>query len=67
MSQRNHPPTVKLPNSHWQCVVIGGGITGSGIVNELALRGISSALFEKNDFASGTSSKTGKLVHQHRG
>jgi glycerol-3-phosphate dehydrogenase len=44
-------------------VVIGGGITGAGIARDAALRGMKVALFEKGDYASGTSSKSSKLVH----
>jgi len=44
-------------------VVIGGGITGTGIARDAALRGLKVALFEKADYASGTSSKSSKLVH----
>ena len=44
-------------------VVIGGGIAGAGAARDLALRGVSVALFEKGDFASGTSSKSSKLIH----
>lgn len=44
-------------------VVVGGGITGAGVALDAASRGLSVALFEKNDFASGTSSKSSKLVH----
>lgn len=44
-------------------IVIGGGIQGAGIAREARLRGLSVALFEKNDFASGTSGKTSGLIH----
>ncbi|MBK9030253.1 MAG: glycerol-3-phosphate dehydrogenase/oxidase [Myxococcales bacterium] len=44
-------------------VILGGGITGAGIARDAALRGMSVALFEKNDFGSGTSSKSSKLIH----
>ena len=44
-------------------VVLGGGITGAGIARDAALRGLRVALFEKGDFASGTSSKSSKLIH----
>ena len=44
-------------------VILGGGITGAGIAREAALRGISFLLVEKGDFASGTSSRSSKLVH----
>ena len=43
--------------------VIGGGITGAGIARDAAMRGLKVALFEKGDFASGTSSKSSKMIH----
>lgn len=48
---------------NYDVVVIGGGIVGAGIARDAALRGLSVALFEKSDYASGTSSKSSKLVH----
>ncbi|HEU4611944.1 MAG TPA: glycerol-3-phosphate dehydrogenase [Kofleriaceae bacterium] len=47
----------------YDLVVIGGGITGVGIARDAALRGLKVALFEKNDYASGTSSKSSKMIH----
>lgn len=44
-------------------LVIGGGITGTGIARDAAMRGLSVALVEQNDFAFGTSSRSSKLVH----
>src|SRR5215831_20409397 len=44
-------------------LVIGGGITGAGVALDAASRGLSVALVERDDFASGTSSKSSKLVH----
>ncbi len=44
-------------------LVIGGGITGAGIAQDAAARGIKTILVDKNDFASGTSSRSSKLVH----
>ncbi len=44
-------------------VVIGGGITGAGIALDASSRGLKVALVEKGDFASGTSSKSTKLIH----
>ncbi len=44
-------------------IVIGGGITGAGIALDAVSRGLSVALIEKNDFASGTSSRSTKLIH----
>ncbi len=43
--------------------VVGGGIVGAGIAQDAASRGLSVILLEKRDFASGTSSKTTKLIH----
>ena len=43
--------------------MIGGGITGAGVALDAASRGFSVALVEKADFASGTSSRSSKLVH----
>jgi len=44
-------------------LVIGGGITGAGVALDAATRGLRTALVERDDFASGTSSKSSKLVH----
>ena len=44
-------------------LVVGGGITGAGIALDAAARGMSVALVERGDFASGTSSKSSKLIH----
>ena len=43
-------------------VVVGGGITGAGVALDAALRGFDVLLVERGDFASGTSSKSSKLV-----
>lgn len=47
----------------WDLIVIGGGITGAGILREAARAGLRTLLVEQNDFASGTSSWSTKLVH----
>ena len=44
-------------------LVIGGGITGVGVALDAAHRGLRTALIERGDFASGTSSKSSKLIH----
>ncbi|MDB5101333.1 MAG: dependent oxidoreductase [Cyanobacteria bacterium RYN_339] len=44
-------------------LVVGGGVVGAGIAWEAALRGLRVAVLEKHDFASGTSSKSSKLLH----
>jgi len=43
--------------------VIGGGITGAGIARDAAMRGLSVALVEARDYASGTSSRSSKMIH----
>lgn len=48
---------------HWDMIVIGGGITGAGIVREAARAGLRCLLVEQGDFAIGTSSRSSKLVH----
>ncbi len=50
-------------NKTWDLVVIGGGITGSGILREAGRMGLKTLLLEKNDFAWGTSGRSSKLVH----
>jgi len=49
--------------SHWDLVVIGGGITGAGIFRETARMGMRTLLVERMDYAWGTSSRSSKLVH----
>jgi glycerol-3-phosphate dehydrogenase len=52
-----------LRNDTFDVLVVGGGITGAGVVLDAAARGMRAALIERDDFASGTSSKSSKLVH----
>lgn len=53
----------QMASQQFDLLVIGGGITGCGIALDAALRGIKVALIEKSDFASGTSSRSTKLIH----
>jgi glycerol-3-phosphate dehydrogenase len=53
----------ELCKREWDLLVIGGGITGAGILLEAARRGLSALLVEQRDFAWGTSSRSSKLVH----
>ena len=55
--------TTDLQTTEFDLLIIGGGITGAGIALDAASRGMKVALIEKNDFASGTSSKSTKLIH----
>ena len=52
-----------LSTDEFDVVVVGGGITGAGVALDAATRGYSVGLVEKADFASGTSSRSSKLVH----
>ncbi len=47
----------------WDVVIVGGGIIGAGILREAARRGLKALLVEQGDFASGTSSRSSKMVH----
>lgn len=53
----------QMADKTFDLLIIGGGITGAGIALDAASRGLSVALVEKNDFASGTSSRSTKLIH----
>ncbi|MBN8217275.1 MAG: glycerol-3-phosphate dehydrogenase/oxidase [Spirochaetes bacterium] len=52
-----------LDSRVWDLVVVGGGIVGAGIAHEAARCGLATLLLERRDFASGTSSRSSKLVH----
>src|SRR3954464_2379282 len=53
----------RLADEPFDVLVIGGGITGSGVALAAVTRGLRTGLVERNDLASGTSSKSSKLVH----
>ncbi|HEY3811443.1 MAG TPA: FAD-dependent oxidoreductase, partial [Acidimicrobiales bacterium] len=53
----------RLASERFDVLVIGGGVTGCGVALDAAARGLHTALVEAADFASGTSSKSSKLVH----
>ena len=52
-----------ISKNTFDILVIGGGVTGAGICLDAASRGLKTCLIEMNDFASGTSSKSTKLIH----
>src|SRR5206468_10252861 len=52
-----------LARDEFDLLVVGGGITGCGIARDARLRGLRVALVEKDDFASGTSSRSSRLIH----
>src|ERR1700722_17649442 len=53
----------KMQTTEFDLCIIGGGITGAGAARDAASRGLKVCLVEQNDFASGTSSRSSKLIH----
>jgi glycerol-3-phosphate dehydrogenase len=62
-SQQRDAALERMASETFEVVVIGGGIVGSGAALDAASRGLSVALVEARDFASGTSSRSSKLIH----
>ena len=62
MSPLGPLPASRFPGP-FDLLVIGGGITGAGIARDAAMRGLRVALVERDDFASGTSSRSSRLIH----
>jgi glycerol-3-phosphate dehydrogenase len=54
---------IGLTDGDFEVVIIGGGMAGAGAARDLAMRGVSVALVDKGDFASGTTSRSSKLIH----
>jgi glycerol-3-phosphate dehydrogenase len=52
-----------LSGEQFDLLVIGGGITGCGVARDAAMRGLKVALVERDDFASGTSGRSSRLIH----
>lgn len=48
---------------HFDLIVIGGGVNGSGIARDAAIRGLKTLLVEREDFSSGTSGRSGRMIH----
>ncbi len=63
MTRRRADILAGLSSTTYDVLIVGGGITGAGVVRDAAGRGLRCLLVEKGDFASGTSSKSGKLIH----
>ncbi len=63
LAQRRVDKLARLKNEPWDLLVIGGGISGVGVLREAARRGWKCALIEQRDFAWGTSSRSSKMVH----
>ena len=53
----------RCDHSEFDVIVIGGGIVGAGVARDAAMRGLRVVLVEQGDFASGTSSRSSRLLH----
>ena len=53
----------RLATERWDLLVVGGGITGSGILLDATSRGLKAALVERDDYAVGTSGRSSRLIH----
>ncbi len=53
----------RMGRDHFDVLVVGGGVVGAGIALDAASRGLSVAIVEQRDWASGTSSRSSKLIH----
>ena len=62
-AQKREEVKALLASKEFDLLIIGGGITGAGILLDATSRGLSAALIEKEDYASGTSSRSTKLIH----
>src|SRR5580704_7521817 len=52
-----------LTETPYDLLVVGGGITGAGVARDAAMRGLKTVLVERDDFGSGTSSRSSRLIH----
>jgi len=63
LTTKQHADNISPEDDEYDLLVIGGGATGAGIALDAATRGLKVAMVERDDFSSGTSSKSTKLVH----
>ncbi len=61
--QRRRADLDRLADTAWDIVIVGGGIVGAGALLDAATRGLKVALIEQDDIASGTSSRSSRLIH----
>ena len=61
--QRRRADLDRLAETAWDIVIVGGGIVGAGALLDAATRGLKAALIEQDDIASGTSSRSSRLIH----
>lgn len=62
-AERRNRDLQRMRDETFDIVVIGGGVTGTGIALDAATRGLTVALVEQRDYAAGTSSRSSKLIH----
>jgi glycerol-3-phosphate dehydrogenase len=60
---RREADLARLVDEPWDLLIVGGGITGAGALLDAATRGLKVALVEQEDWASGTSSRSSRLIH----
>lgn len=61
--KRRGADVARLADTHWDVVIVGGGIVGAGALLDAASRGMTAALVEQDDIAVGTSSRSSRLIH----
>lgn len=61
--QRRSADLARLVDTTWDVLIVGGGVVGAGALLDAASRGLTAALIEQEDIASGTSSRSSRLIH----
>ena len=61
--ERRSADLARLVDTTWDVLIVGGGVVGSGALLDATSRGLAAALIEQEDIASGTSSRSSRLIH----
>jgi glycerol-3-phosphate dehydrogenase len=61
--ERRSADLARLADTAWDVLIVGGGVVGSGALLDATSRGLTAALIEQEDIASGTSSRSSRLIH----